>query len=1098
MNRSAECEAMRACAVAAVLALAQEYFSFTAPTGATGVPLDQAHVFAARRADRWERWPALPQEVHGLFGRLWQAIEEETDLAQCEAFSDAALEYAVEPTALFAVPDGTSTDDVRWVQVRHSQEPLALAARLINEAEAYREVMDTPLPSTAPGLWSFGPDGESTAEIPASEKHTPTTPIALTTAPFLAQADLPSSAVLEFVQEQAQAMPDRFGWKPGLIRGFFTKLTDAFGRDVATLTLPAGILSLLNAPTGVGKSVLMRDAALILARAGQGPVLVVVGTIREGLGSAEQIAADDALAEATAVALQHTARRDTGAPLQVTVWVAPSRQREQAALAYSQDRSDRFESLAAGCEMTGWQVDGPPVDPARPPCDQLQWAGPPDRNTPTGRHTCPRMAICGRFDHVRRAAQADVIITNHHNLLRGRVRTPVRIDGLRTVREMSVLEFLLRRCRIVIIDEIDSFQHKWCETGATTFLLASRGNSGHGGRLAEVDRQRGERNLSSLSNLPLTPALLKARELAETLLDNLLEKKLWLDSAQERNNRPGSGWYLPGMKDADLCRALLNLPDDTEIPDEVHQSYLALFPSDRTGRPPEGWDNLAALLTRAVDGRGKARKLSVIKFEMARILRGTTFRLPAHQIPEVVNDLLVRTWLGSLQAALHDLKWAVRSLAAQLPAAGDLLRAMSTLTDTAPLPFGALGSQLCGFKFDQGRTGGSLSYQAMSGDPHTGTVHLGDTVALATAGTRRAVLGLSATAFFPGAARQHIHTLPAYVMTDAAPGAVSAHAGHVSASPDTWQPISIGGLEEHLKPGEIRRLAERLWQEHLAAHLANLARNDPQRELALLAGNSYRHGRILAAGTAKACQHPEWVAVVVRDKNHPPTDIPLPPGIILLTIDELEDLPRLHPRVKVVCAPLSLVSRGLNILIPDTDLSALASVWVGVRPVTQLHSPSDFYASINAAGTAAATPGPDPAAMLKEQRRAARSRKNLLLRTDPRFSRMPRFLKAEVLAGILVELIQLAGRARRGGTPVELYLVDHAIFNTGVGCDFPSILRTYYANLPPEQQQMLQRIYGSTLTAWLDLAHSPDLLPNQVTLLPAPTQDDKDTLREYA
>ncbi|MBT2469843.1 hypothetical protein J7E97_18650 [Streptomyces sp. ISL-66] len=130
--------------------------------------------------------------------------------------------------------------------------------------------------------------------------------------------------------------------------------------------------------------------------------------------------------------------------------------------------------------------------------------------------------------------------------------------------------------------------------------------------------------------------------------------------------------------------------------------------------------------------------------------------------------------------------------------------------------------------------------------------------------------------------------------------------------------------------------------------------------------------------------------------------------------------------------------------------------------MTHVHSPSVFYASINAQGTSVGVPGPDPAAMLQAKRREAHKRKDLLLRTDPRFSRMPRFLKAEVLAGILVELIQLAGRARRGGTPVELYLVDHAFFNLSLGCDFPGLLRTYYTSLEPGQQQILRRIYGST------------------------------------
>ena len=184
MNLSREREALRACAIQATLALAQEYFSFTAPSGSTGVPLDQAHVFTARRTDLWKSWSNLPQAVHRLFGRLWQVLRDEGDLAQREAFFEAALEYAVEPTALFAVPEGADLDGVRWVQARHQQEPLALAAQLVAQAEVYREMLDAPLPTATPGLWSFGPDGACTVRIPESEKGARTEPVALSTAPF--------------------------------------------------------------------------------------------------------------------------------------------------------------------------------------------------------------------------------------------------------------------------------------------------------------------------------------------------------------------------------------------------------------------------------------------------------------------------------------------------------------------------------------------------------------------------------------------------------------------------------------------------------------------------------------------------------------------------------------------------------------------------------------------------------------------------------------------------------------------------------------------------------------------------------------------------
>ncbi|WP_413116819.1 hypothetical protein ACK1X7_48070 [Streptomyces sp. CY1] len=1085
-------EALQRCAIAAYLALSEQYFAFGTVDGRRGVPLDFAQMFAARRTDAWGRWLSLPRAEYELVGRLWQALKQEGDLAQPDTFREAALEYAVAPTALFRIPGESNADETHWLVACHAQEPLVLAEHLVQEAEEYRAMLQRALPTAGEGLWTFGRDRLYTVEIPASEKDAFVAPVRLRTEPFLEEVRLPREAVMDRVVGQATALPEKFGWKPGLLQGFFDRLTDAYGRTAAELRLPAGPMTLLNAPTGVGKSVLMRDAAHLLAASGQGPVLIVVGRIREGLGTAEQLAADHGLVEETAAAVRDAAER-AGKPLRVVSWVASSRHDGQAALAFSQGREDRFEQFAGGCEMTGWQVDGPRLDRTRLPCAQLEWVDGPVEPEHAGKHLCPRMGVCRRFEHIRQAADADIIVTNHHNLIRGRCKVPVEVDGERIVHDMSVLEFVLRRCRVVIIDEVDAFQSTWCTQGAQEFTLISRGR-GHAGRLEEVDRHRG--GLSALENLLVTGPLMEARRLSETFLDNVLTGHLYLDSEQERHNRPGSGWYMVGKKDAELCRVLTGASADAEITEAVHQAYLALFPGERSGAELlAGWQPLADQIRQALAGKVKgtrrSRKLAVFKDSIARILADAPFNVPASKRAAVVNDLLVRAWLGALHNELHTLKWSILPLLGQLNAATDLVSTMGLLPRDEPIPYGPLGQNLYGFKLDKNASGtGRLSLQSLGGDPHTSTVRLGDTVALATAGVRRSVLGLSATAFFPMAALQHVHTLPAYVMTDAAPGAVTAHAGSVSSTDLGWQPISIGGVEEKRKPSELRKLAERLWHTQMSSHLEKIARNDPLRELALLAGNSYFHAAVMAAGIAAACGRPEWVAVLVSSNQTPSGKaVNLPEGVVRVTIDELEDLPATHPRVKVVCAPLSVVSRGLNILIPRTDRSALASVWVGVRPLTHLHEPAVMYASINACGIASGTVSADPAGMLASQRTAAVRQRELLLRTDPRFSRMPKFLKTEILAGILVELIQLAGRARRGGTPVELYLVDHAFFNQQLGCDFPRLLRSYYGQLDADEQEILRRVYGSTLTAWLDLAHSEDLLPNPVTLIPAPTPD---------
>ena len=74
-----------------------------------------------------------------------------------------------------------------------------------------------------------------------------------------------------------------------------------------------------------------------------------------------------------------------------------------------------------------------------------------------------------------------------------------------------------------------------------------------------------------------------------------------------------------------------------------------------------------------------------------------------------------------------------------------------------------------------------------------------------------------------------------------------------------------------------------------------------------------------------------------------------------------------------------------------------------------------MFASVNAYALQRAAAGPDPAAILAEQRTAAHQRLYKLLGSDPRFSLMARELKAEVVAGDPGGLhpARRAGTARR-------------------------------------------------------------------------------------
>ncbi|MFF7777034.1 hypothetical protein ACFZCG_21725 [Streptomyces tanashiensis] len=1073
--------ALRKAALAFALALADEYFGYVDAKGRRVVPLDQAHVFAAARTDLWERWPRVPRRVREMVGGFWHVRPPE--LADGKEFHQLARWWASLPESLYRLPQDVVPRKAEYLLVAHAQQPLMLARGLLREAEEIYYASRAPQPVATPGNWAFGKD--SVVTIPDREGEADITPLRVHTTPYRDEAVLSRRQMLRVTSRQAAAS-ERNDWKPGLIGRFYGRLLDSEDRKVTRLRMPAGKVTVTNAPTGVGKTVLLKAAAPLLAQRRTGPVAVVVGQIHESLSNAEHMRESED--ELTRHALDEQIRRDddlvrkTAAEfaaahptLKVVPLVSGYRLAEQAERALVQGRERRFEELAYGCEMSMWLTAGEPVRRGAEPCLSLRPADDTGGGEgPSRGYACPRLGVCGKYALIREAVDADVIVTNHHNLLGGAVPVPVETDK-GVLDRISLLEFLMRRCPVLLVDEVDRMQQTWCEMGSDEFTLASRGFQGSS-LLVEVDRQR--EVLDAATDRRLVPVLFKTRSLGEQFLNYVLEGDLWLDPAEHNDDdRLNSGWHVPGAWDRWLLDKLLHVDITQPVDQDVYREFRKIFPDQKKRKknpPPPRYADLAALLDKAVSRNASYDALPPVKTEINKALG--KLGVPEHERREITNALLVRAWLGSLHQALRHLKAVLAGMGRreQMTAGRDLARALGTFNRNPALPFGPLGYQLIGFKVEKDqRGGGRLSVQALSGDPHTSTVQLGGTIALAAAGVERSVLALSATAYFPGAAKEHLHTLPAYVMTDATPGSVTARPGNVSDTTDSWNPIAIGGQDQASKPAKLFDLGARLWTDRLSEHLRHLENHESDRARALVVPNAYSQSMVLAAGIASVIPDPSWIAVVIP-KDGPPGGIAVPSGIVMITVDQLEDLPFTHPNVKVICAPMRLVARALNILVPGTDRSALASVWVATRPPADLHSPTAMYASIGAAGIAAGRAGPDPARMLALQGRAAHKRMYQLLGASPMLSRLPKFLKIEVLAGILVDMIQLAGRARRGGTPVQLYLVDNAFFATHFGTDYPSLLRAYYNGLTEQEQYHLRRTYGSTLTAWLDLAHSGD------------------------
>jgi hypothetical protein len=402
-------------------------------------------------------------------------------------------------------------------------------------------------------------------------------------------------------------------------------------------------------------------------------------------------------------------------------------------------------------------------------------------------------------------------------------------------------------------------------------------------------------------------------------------------------------------------------------------------------------------------------------------------------------------------------------------------------------PTGPLGRLVFAFTEHHDDTGAEptrLNTVAFGGDPHVYTVSLGDTTALAHAGMRRIVLGLSATAYFPYAPRHHIHTQPRWWVSDDNPGTVTIEPAPIG--PESQAAIKVSGLSGTARSDATRQLGRLLWTRRLAAELQRLHRDDPGRARVLLATTSYDGARQVAEGLALAGVAAARICLAVR----PRPDARYDPGRQIVTdagrwlelpADRLEDFPEV-PGGDILIAPLARVQRGVNI-IGESDQSALGSVWLIVRPIPVIDEPSEMVAHIQARALSE-HPGPaeDQLAVLQARREAAGRYFEEIVRRPPYFQSQPHQVKLSVTAEIINDAIQLIGRARRGGTPAILHLVDAAFLDPQGGTDFATLiaeLRDAWADVGVLEQ--MRQLYGTTLEAFFSYADQ-----NAPTLQPGP------------
>ncbi|MEU3931479.1 hypothetical protein AB0E85_05430 [Streptomyces sp. NPDC029044] len=862
------------------------------------------------------------------------------------------------------------------------------------------------------------------------------------------------------------------------LKRFFKGMKTTDGA-LTELDLTSGDLQVLNAPTGSGKTVLVRVMAS-WAALNDVRIALAVTDVRATLDMAWDINND--------LAYLHR-ERHLPEPAHCTPLMSPTsmhrRAMDYAALSPSTqidqwDRRARTDIglLSAGCAQRAL-MDPPNLYPyGEENCTSLTSAA-----TGSTRHTCSFAPVCGKFQQFYRAADAAVVVTNHANLLEGRTRIGVVLDGqefrgkARGTRGMSVLEMTLRACDVMLIDEIDAFQTAAVSRCTSEITLASRKRTT---ALREIDQDA--KNLPIVHEMDLVSPVSHARLMAEMLLLWLCSGSgLKLNPGNETDNpdgasRDNTGWRLARSRDREILQLLF--PDQTageDIPPELFVLLEEVMPAHRhesefheESELPEGadWEAVQTALTVLTAQRGQDH-LTDTREEMRKLLAAIV--PDAYKRSAVVNLLVTRTVLRELDAALDSLRERAQTLRyLDLGSVRKILETMRSSTVATLYPLAMLGRSIHGYQvkgMDNKEKEAELLSRSFGGDPHTFVSELGGLTALLTAGVQRSVMGLSATAYLPQAVQEHIHAPVRWWLPDTRPESIVTVPTPVRGG--NGDAMRIGGLPPELKPNALRDLGRGLYEQQLAKRLARLEKQEPERARVILAVNSYEQAAYLASGVAQADGLNHRVCLLVKKPEKQNYEEHLPAHVDRMVREELKEFP---DRGEILIAPLAVIGRGLNIVVGTR--SAVRDIYLCVRPVLSIEDTDWMHASVNAAGvnTLPVDGSDEPLPVLRKASEASWKQLSKILRSPARFSNMDHDLRKELVAGMLVLLIQLAGRARRGETDMTLHIVDHSIHDKKFSSDLATIIKQIYADWNPEQREIMNELYGQALQAFLTYA----------------------------
>ncbi|MGK5545913.1 hypothetical protein ACSNOH_14430 [Streptomyces sp. URMC 127] len=1088
--------------IACACAVAQAHFPLRTADGGTGTDLERVCYLLSGSYDAWTEYAGLTDDDQQRIGRMLRQrpnrlSNEESLRTDAERFlaTGAVSEYVLQESGQLAA--------------RHGMPPRELADLLLDEIERLRAENSRPMPAAEPGSYV------TTLRVPVAghdhtwavqahytlEEHHAAPDAAWPTVRTSPAADDITVKIRDFLQLNADLDQDAG-------QTFRTQSLDPLFRQLRTgknqpvrdvLRLRAGNLQVLQAPTGFGKSVLMRSLGS-WAVPEQISLALVVPTTIAALRMAHGIEAD-----LRARGVKHPDRlvvplmspNSTMAALEQVA--AESRDRE-----FVEWAADR---LGYGCALPATATMDEEVDawvPGHEHCEGLVPHGPspvPGQGrrqvARRGPYACPFRHSCGKFRLARQACSAQIIVTTHANFYQGHLHIPVRVEGGGVVERMPVEELIARRCQFTAIDEVDGFQ---------SFVL---GRAGRGMTLAWGNRQD-QRPLLTLDSQfiqafgRIRPALdesmrntlMRTRWLAESYAGHLAHgtlapslRKQKKTGGKKRTTRPDRDkrWIIPQRWDGWLStqlrahlandEALITTEERAFSPDPAERKQFAdLYERKVTVESlPEHLRQTAHLLRAVTDPEEPAGSFSHIRRELEKLLSRW---VPNQQVrADVIDRMLRRAFLEPLRRLLYRFVHNAQQLKlAGVEAARDIADVLGPFSAWRAIPHGPQGRLMFAFTEDV-RPGTPedtrLSVSAFGGDPHTYVTTLGQITALAHSGHKRVVLGLSATSYAPGAHRHHVHTPPTWWVPDDVDHGVSVEAELFPGLDSDM--LRISGVTGKERIEATKLLGQRMWP-RLREELRHLRGQSKQRvqDSILLATTSYDSCQHLRDGLLAAGAEPGLIAIAVRPRpddepvaREDATDDPLwheIPG------DQLESFTRL-PKARILIAPLGRAERGLNILAPQTNKSAIGSIWVAIRPVPLVDEPDELLAHVAARALDEAAATSEPWKELARRRSVAGTYFEQLVESERYLRALPRRAKRAFAAELVISLIQLVGRARRGGTPGRIKLVDYAFLDARGNSDLPHLIRELRSEWARTGElDRMHTLYGTTLDAFFTFA----------------------------